>query len=98
MSISLVSPEVLERLWTENQMSEKRSTGILTERIVHQTAARNPRYAGGASRIILLITPRGQHIGTIHEVVQPDGTVEHSHAKDYMLRDCSRVRVLEEPF
>ena len=39
-----------------------------------------------------MLTFNGQHIGTIHEIVAPDGAILHSHPKDYTLRDCSRVR------
>jgi hypothetical protein len=60
-------------------------------------AATNPRYAGGASVIVKLVTPNGQHIGTFHEIRMPDGSVPHSHPKDYTKRDCSRVRPLVEP-
>jgi hypothetical protein len=65
--------------------------GILIEEIVAESAATNPLYAGGISRIVVLRTPRGQHIGTVHEIVLADGEIPHSHPKDYTRRDCSRV-------
>jgi len=74
-------------------MDAKRSNQIFFEEIVHQIAAGDPRYVGGLSVIVKLITSRGQHIGTVHEIQMPDGTVRHTHPKDYTLRDCSRVRV-----
>ena len=78
-------------------MSEKRLSGAFIEIIVHERPAHNPAYAGGSSRIVKLLTRSGQHVGTVHEIVMPDGTAPHSHPKDYTLRDCSRVRVLSEP-
>ncbi len=73
-------------------MPEKRASGILTDIIVHRAPARDPRYLTGESLIIKVFTPTGQHIGTVHEVMLPDGTTPHSHPKDYTLRDCSRIR------
>ena len=73
-------------------MDRKRAEGALIESIVHRTAARNPRWLGGEARIIKLNTVRGEHIGTLHEVITADGEVVHSHPKDYTRRDCSRVR------
>lgn len=37
--------------------------------------------------IINLLTENGQHIGTIHEIRMPDGTVPQSHPKDYTAGD-----------
>jgi len=76
-------------------MDEKRSSRLLIEQIVHQTPAGDPRYVGGVSNIVKLVTASGQHIGTFHEIVMPDGSAPHSHPKDYTLRDCSRVRTKE---
>ena len=73
-------------------MECKRASGMLTEDIVHRAAATNPRWVGGEARIVKLITARGQHIGTLHEVVAAGGEVVHSHPKDYTRRDCSRIR------
>ena len=78
-------------------MSGKRTEGIFREVIVHQNTAGHPRFTGGISRIIKLITVNGQHIGTLHEIVMPDGSVPHSHPKDYTRRDCSRLRLSAEP-
>ena len=72
-------------------MPAKRAQGILRSAVVHQTAARDPGYADGVSRIVKLLTANDRHIGTIHEIVMPDGSVPHSHPKDYTRRDCSRV-------
>jgi hypothetical protein len=73
-------------------MPAKRASAILRDVIVHRRPAGDPRWAGGESVIVKLLTPRGQHIGTLHEVRMPDGSVVHSHPKDYTRRDCSRVR------
>ena len=73
-------------------MDGKRRAGMFLELIVHRTAARDPRWIGGAARIVKLVTAKGQHIGTMHEVVTAQGEVVHSHPKDYTRRDCSRVR------
>lgn len=73
-------------------MPEKRAAGILTEIIARDDAATNPRYVGARSRILKLLTANGQHIGTLHEIVMPDGATPHSHPKDYTRRDCTRVR------
>jgi len=78
-------------------MPVKRTEGIFRELIVHQGPAGDPRYAGGVSRIVKLVTARGHHIGTVHEVVMADGSVPHCHPKDYTRHDCTRVRVSAEP-
>lgn len=72
-------------------MPAKRADGTLRSIIVHERAATNPDYAGGLSRIVKLLTTNDQHIGTVHEIVMPDGTVPHSHPKDYTRRDCGRI-------
>ncbi|MGH2609063.1 MAG: hypothetical protein ACRDHF_08235 [Tepidiformaceae bacterium] len=96
--VSVIAVEELDELWRLNRMPEKRVGGVLTEIIAYSSAAGNPAYAGGTSRIVKLLTRKGQHIGTIHEIVMPDGTRPHSHPKDYTLRDCSRVRTpVERP-
>lgn len=97
VTMDVVSLDDLVSVWNTNGMPEKRANGGLTEIIAHQTAAGDPRFAGGVSRIVKLLTANGQHIGTVHEVVMPDGSAPHSHPKDYARRDCSRVRVSAEP-
>ena len=72
-------------------MPAKRAQGVLRPIIVHRTPARDPRYAGGVSRIVKLMTANDRHVGTLHEIAMPDGAVPHSHPKDYTRRDCSRV-------
>ena len=71
---------------------QKVAAGLLYETIVHRVPAGDPRWPTGESRIIVTRTHNRQHIGTRHEIVLPDGSVPHSHPKDYTLRDCSRVR------
>jgi len=95
--MEVVSPGELEGIWNDNRMPVKRTEGVLTEVVVHEVPAGDPRYRGGSARTIKLITPNGRHIGTVHEVVMPDGSVPHSHPKDYTRRDCSRVRAPSEP-
>lgn len=56
--------------------------GQLSLKVVRSSHATNPRWVGGVSRIVKVFTPRGQHIGTYHEIVLPDGSVPHSHPKD----------------
>lgn len=53
--------------------------------------ATNPRWLGGTSHIVRIFTPAGRHIGTLHEIVLPDGSVPHSHPKDYTMRDCTKI-------
>ena len=72
-------------------MPAKRADGTLRSIIVHERTATNPGYAGGLSRIVKLLTASDQHIGTVHEIVMPDGAVPHSHPKDYTRRDCERI-------
>ena len=72
-------------------MPSKRENGTLRSIIVHERPATNPAYVGGTSRIIKLLTANNQHIGTVHEIVLADGTVAHSHPKDYTRRDCERI-------
>lgn len=93
----MVSLPYLERLWNDNRVPVKRTEGVLDAIVAHRSPAGDPRYRGGESRIVKLLTPNGRHIGTVHEIVMPDGTVPHSHPKDYTLRDCSRLRIPAEP-
>ena len=72
-------------------MDAKVAAGTFVEALTGSTAT-NPRYAGGTSYILVLKTTNGHHIGTIHRIVMPDGSIPHEHPKDYTLRDCSRVR------
>jgi hypothetical protein len=96
VAIAVVSAAEVQRLWDENQVEQKRRAGLLLEIVADSTAATNPRYANGRSLIVKLLTPTGQHIGTVHEIVFDDGRPSpHSHPKDYTLRDCSRVRRAE---
>lgn len=74
-------------------MPEKLRNGILSEIIAYRSPANNPRYVGGISEIVKLLTPNGRHIGTLHRITMPDGSVPHEHGKDYTLRDCSRIFV-----
>ena len=94
--MDIVSIDDLQIEWDLNQMSLKRRDGRFIERIVNPEPALNPRYRGGESRIILLFTPNGRHIGTIHEIAMPDGTIPHVHPKDYTRHDCTRVRSIGE--
>jgi hypothetical protein len=91
--IDLVSEAELLRLWDENHVSEKRAAGLLIESIARETPAADPALPAVVGRIIKLETPvHRRHIGTLHEVVDRDGNVLHSHPKDYTRRDCTRVR------
>lgn len=72
-------------------MPAKLANGTFREIIAYRSAANNPRYQGGPSLIVKLLTPNGQRIGTLHRITMPDGTVPHEHPKDYTMRDCSRV-------
>ena len=78
--------------WANSNMPAKCTGGTFHTEIVHEVAASNPAWVGGTSRIVKLMTANNQHIGTLHEIVLPDGTVPHSHPKDYTRRDCSRIR------
>ena len=90
----MIPLDQLQQLWDDNRVSQKRLAGILIEIIARAGPATNPRYQGGTSRYLKLLTPSGYHIGTVHEIVMPDGAVPHSHPHDYTLPspDCSRVR------
>lgn len=87
----------MDRIWAENAVDRKRREGLLVAVIVNPSPARNPRYSGGVSHFVKLLTRNSQHIGTLHEIVLPDGTVAHSHPKDYTRRDCVRLRIPAEP-
>ena len=95
-SITIISQQELDQLWLEGNMPFKRAAGLLVVTIVHDVPARDPRYLGGRSRVLTFDTRSGQHLGTIHQVVLPDGAIPHDHPKDYTRRDCSRVRVAGE--
>lgn len=91
-NIEVLPWEAFQGLFAEARIEEKRIAGIFVEIIADERPATNPRYAGGRSLIIKLLTPGGQHIATVHHIVMPDGSVPHTHGKDYTRRDCSRVR------
>ncbi len=93
----MVPADELDDLWDRERMAGKRANGLLKEIIAYSSPAGNPACSGGISRIVKLLTDNGQHIGTIHEIVMPDGTRPHAHPKDYTLRDCTRVRAPVEP-
>ena len=82
----------LERICAEASVQAKRAAGVLSDIIAYSAPARNPVYAGGDSLILKVMTPNGRHIATWHEVRMPDGSIPHSHPKDYTRRDCTRVR------
>jgi len=96
-TMDVTSLDDLERTWNDSRMPVKRTEGVFVEVVAHQAPAGDPRYRGGVSVIIKILTARGRHIGTVHEIVMPDGSVPHSHPKDYTRRDCSRVRAASEP-
>ncbi len=85
-----VPRERLQREWEENHMPAKRNNPAfsLRERV---SPATNSRWLGGTSRIVRIFTPNGRHIGTLHEIVLPDGSVPHSHPKDYTRRYCAKI-------
>jgi len=93
---SILSRAEFDAVCTENHVREKAESGKLVGEIRHDVVATNPRYPGGRSQIVVFKTVRGQHIGTVHRIVMPDGSTPHEHGKDYTMRDCSRVRA-EEP-
>ena len=92
----VVTPGELEQIWSDAGMPHKRAARLVQEIIVHNAAAGDPRYTGGRSLIVKILTPNGRHIGTVHEIRMPDGSVPHSHPKDYTERGCERVRASGE--
>ena len=84
-----------EREFLAARLLEKRNSNVLKAIIVDERPATNPLFHGGVSRIVKLLTPNGQHIATLHEIVMADGATPHCHGKDYTRRDCSRVRPAE---
>lgn len=74
-------------------MTEKRTLGLLSESIADDRPAGDPALPGVRAIIIKLKTPKGQHIGTVHDIVNADGSMRESHAHDYTRRNCSRVRI-----
>jgi hypothetical protein len=84
-----------DSLWGVGDMPAKIASGKFREQVLRDTPATNPKYLGGRSLLIKLVTDRENHIGTIHRIVMPDGSIPHEHPKDYTLRDCSRVRIPE---
>lgn len=95
--IDVLSASELETLWATAAVDAKIASGTLHTIIVATAPATNPIYFGGTSRILKVLTPNGQHIGTVHEIEAPDQGVLHRHPKDYTRRDCTRVRLGAEP-
>jgi hypothetical protein len=81
----------MEPIWVENDLARKRAT-VFTEIIAHGDPEGDPRWRGGRSVYVKLLTAKGFHIATLHETVLPDDSVPHSHLHDYTFRDCTRVR------
>ncbi len=77
-------------------MAEKRANRLLSEIIAYEAEARDPALAGVKGVIVKLLTPKGRHIGTVHDIVNADGSVRESHPHDYTRRDCTRVRVAQK--
>jgi len=97
LSIPVVPTEELERLWSDNQMPDKRASSIFTEIVAWQVRASDPALPNVSSRIIKLLTAKGRHIGTVHDIVnENDGNVLESRPHDYTFRDCSRVRRIQK--
>jgi len=92
VGIPIVPDAELARLWTEGNVTAKRAAGVFLEIPVYQAPARDPNRAGVWAILFKLLTPSGQHIGTVHDIIGPDGAVLDSHPHDYILRDCSKVR------
>ncbi len=85
-------------MWLDNDMPTKRRNGALHAELVYESGARDPRLIGVQSRIYKLMTPRGQHVGTVHDIVNPDGTLRAQHVHDYTARDCVKfVKPEKEP-
>lgn len=57
---------------------------------VYETTARDPRLAGVRSILYKLVTPAGQHLGTVHDILNSDGTIRERHVHDYIARDCAK--------
>ena len=96
LAIAVIPADELLRLWRQNRMPEKRATGLLSEIVAYATSAGDPELPGVRAVIIKLLTPKGQHIGTVHDIFNADGTLRESHPHDYTLRDCSRVRTIQK--
>ena len=96
LAIPIIPADELLRLWTENRMAEKRATGLFSEIVAYVTTAGDPTLPGVRSVIVKLLTQKGQHIGTVRDIKNADGTLRESHIHDYTLRDCSRVRVVQK--
>jgi len=94
--IRITNLEDLAAIWADNAVDEKLAAGLLNSITAADARATNPVYAGARSRIIKVLTPKGRHIGTYHEIVAVDSSILHRHPKDYTLRDCTRVRLSGE--
>ena len=92
----MISRPEFDFLWNDGDMPAKIVAAAFTEQVLRDTPATNLKYEGGRSLLVKLVTANDRHIGTIHRIVMPDGSIPHEHPKDYTLRDCSRVRI-EEP-
>ena len=93
-----VPAEALERLWLDNDMPRKRTEGALREVKVYESEARDPRLRGVRSLIYKLLTPSGQHLGTVHDIFNADGSLRECHIHDYVARDCAKfVKPEKEP-
>src|SRR5439155_7835444 len=82
LRIPIIPLDELLRLWRENRMDEKRAADLLTGEIAYQSPASDPALAGVRAVIIKLLTQKGQHIGTIIEIINADNTIRDSHPKD----------------
>jgi len=84
----------LRAIWDANDMNRKRQSGLFTEIIASVKPARDPARSGVRAVYVKLLTASGKHIGTVRDLIGPEGTVIETQVRDYPLRECSRLRRL----
>src|SRR5690606_25352980 len=95
----IISQEELDQLWAENDVAAKRASGDLIDVPTgYESKPGDPTLRGARGPFVTLMTPSGQHIGTIHEVFKPDRSFWHSPPHDYVDHDCQKwKRPVKEP-
>ena len=78
-------------------MLAKRATGVLVSEERYRSPAGDPNRPGVEAIIYTIKTQSGQHIGTIHDIVDADGTVLEWHAHDYIDRVCLELKRPDKP-
>jgi hypothetical protein len=82
LPVRLVNAAELHALFEQHELWEQIRSGALSTTVVSSTRARNPRYSGGTSDILVHHDAFGRHICTTHRIIDGEGNVLHWDEED----------------